>query len=255
MSAAHGTTFTGLDAAPHRYRARGRSGLPGSGVKTPLAIAALCVVALALTWVVAALVPAGEFKDALALHDFTMLGHTRASVLANGVLNVLQPSLFVFWALAVVAVALARKQWRVALAAALVMALTPTTAELLKPLTAHPHVRIGAVTVGAASWPSGHSSAALALALCAVLVAPARWRPFVAAFGAGFAVIVGCSLLILAWHMPSDVLGGYLLAALWTALAVAGLRAAERRWPSARSVSRSGAGGATLGTMPARVPE
>jgi len=38
--------------------------------------------------------------------------------------------------------------------------------------------------------------------------------------------------LILAWHMPSDVLGGYLVAALWTALAVAALRAADRRWPA-----------------------
>ena len=46
-----------------------------------------------------------------------------------------------------------------------------------------------------------------------------------------FAVAVGCALLILAWHMPSDVLGGYLVAALWTALAVAALRAADRRWP------------------------
>ncbi len=34
---------------------------------------------------------------------------------------------------------------------------------------------------------------------------------------------VGVALLILAWHMPSDVLGGYLLGALWIALAVAGL--------------------------------
>ena len=37
------------------------------------------------------------------------------------------------------------------------------------------------------------------------------------------AVAVGCSLLILAWHMPSDVLGGYLLAALCVSLAVAAM--------------------------------
>jgi membrane-associated phospholipid phosphatase len=59
-------------------------------------------------------------------------------------------------------------------------------------------------------------------------------RPVVAIVGAAFAIAVGCALLILAAHMPSDVLGGYLVAILWTALAVAGLRAAERRWPSGR---------------------
>jgi membrane-associated phospholipid phosphatase len=36
---------------------------------------------------------------------------------------------------------------------------------------------------------------------------------------------------MLAWHMPSDVLGGYLVATFWTALAVAAVRAADRRWP------------------------
>jgi membrane-associated phospholipid phosphatase len=36
---------------------------------------------------------------------------------------------------------------------------------------------------------------------------------------------------MLAWHMPSDVLGGYLVASLWMALAVAALRGADRRWP------------------------
>jgi membrane-associated phospholipid phosphatase len=45
--------------------------------------------------------------------------------------------------------------------------------------------------------------------------------------GALLVAAVGCALLILAWHMPSDVLGGYLLATLWAALAVAALRAGE----------------------------
>ena len=143
------------------------------------------------------------------------------------------------WGVALVAVALARERPRVALAVAAVMALAPLTAETLKPLLAHPHVPVGGVHIGAASWPSGHSTAALALALSAVLVAPAALRLLVATVGAVFALAVGCSLLILAWHMPSDVLGGYLVAAFWTALAVAALRAAERRWPTARALELS----------------
>jgi membrane-associated phospholipid phosphatase len=51
-----------------------------------------------------------------------------------------------------------------------------------------------------------------------------------------FSIAVGCYLLILSWHMPSDVLGGFLVATLWMALAVAVLRAAERRWPTGRSI-------------------
>src|SRR5262249_47609687 len=111
--------------------------------------------------------------------------------------------------------------------------LAPLTAETLKPLLAHPHVQIGFVHIGPASWPSGHSTAALALVISAVLVTAPRWRALVAVIGAVFAVVVGCALLIPAGHMPGAVPGGYLVATLWGALAVAGLRAADRLWPPA----------------------
>jgi membrane-associated phospholipid phosphatase len=63
----------------------------------------------------------------------------------------------------------------------------------------------------------------MALVLCALCVTPRRLRPLVAALGCAFAVAVGCSLLILAWNMPSDVLGGYLLATLCVSLTVAAM--------------------------------
>ena len=101
----------------------------------------------------------------------------------------------------------------------------------------------GATYISAASWPSGHATAALALVLCAVLVAPAACARSWRGLGVAFAAAVGCSLLILAWHMPSDVFGGYLVAALWMALAVAGLRAADGAGRRARSRRRSEARG------------
>ena len=198
-----------------------------------LGVAALCLVALAATWIVAELVPAAQVKDSAILNHFVLLGRPGVDSVANALLHVLDPLPFILWALVLVAVALVRRRPRVAVAVALVMSLAPLTAETLKPLLAHPHVQIGLAHIDAASWPSGHATAALALVLCAVLVAPARLRPLVTGVGLAFAAAVGCSLLILAWHMPSDVLGGYLVASLWIALAVAGLRATDRRRPSA----------------------
>ena len=200
----------------------------------PLRVAGLCALALALTWVVAALVPATHVKDAVALHDFTLLGRPRVDVLANAVLYLLDPLLYTLWGVLLVAFELRRGRPRIALALGLVLGLAPLSAEALKPLLAHSHARIGVSEITAASWPSGHATAAMALALCAILVAPRRLRPTVAALGATFAAAVGVSLLILAWHLPSDVLGGYLLGALWMALALAGLRAADARSRSTR---------------------
>jgi membrane-associated phospholipid phosphatase len=210
--------------------ASARSERPQAG--RPLGVAGLCLLALALIWVVAQLVPAAHLRDAVALRDFTLLSRPHVDAAANFLIRLLEPALFILWGAALVSVALARGRPRVAVAVAAVMGLAPFTAETLKPLLAHPHAQVGAAHIGPASWPSGHSTAALALVLCAVLVTPARLRPVVAAVGAVFAVAVGCSLLILAWHMPSDVLGGYVVATLWMALAVAALRLAERRWPS-----------------------
>jgi membrane-associated phospholipid phosphatase len=185
--------------------------------------------------VVAELVPAAQVRDAILLHRFTLISGPHVESAAKLVLHLLSPLPLAFWGIALVAYALGQGRRREALAVALVVALAPLSADLLKPLLAHPHANAGGVHINPASWPSGHATAALALALCAVLVAPARARVPVAIAGGAFALTVGCALLIRAWHMPSDVLGGYLMAALWTALAVAGLRAGERRWPRDRS--------------------
>jgi membrane-associated phospholipid phosphatase len=203
-----------------------------SNASGPLGVAGLCLLALALIWAVAQLVPAAQLRDALALRDFTLLSRPHVDAAANHLVALLDPTLYVLWGASLVAFALARHRPRVALAVVGVLSLAPFTSETLKPLLAHPHVQLGAVHIGPASWPSGHSTAALALVLCAVLVAPARLRPMVAVAGAVFALAVGVSLLILAWHMPSDVIGGYFVATLWGALAVAALRAGGRRWPS-----------------------
>ncbi len=180
----------------------------------------MCVVAMALTWTLAALVPAVHWRDAIVLNDFTKLGRPRVDTLASDLLHLLDPLLYTVWALLLVAVALLRGRLRVALAIAVVLPAAPGIAELLKPLLAHPHDSVGWQWVSAASWPSGHATAAMTLVLCALLVTPHGLRPLVAALGCAFAVAVGCSLLILAWHMPSDVLGGYLLAALCVSLTI-----------------------------------
>jgi membrane-associated phospholipid phosphatase len=217
---------------------------PRAGLASPpsaagaLCLAGLCVLALALTWAVAALVPATHVKDAVALYDFTLLGSPRVDDLANALLDLLDPALYILWGALLIAVALWRRRPRVALAVGLVLGLAPLTAETLKPLLAHPHALVGGSWVTAASWPSGHATAATALALCAVLVAPQGLRPTVAVLGAIFAASVGFSLLLLAWHLPSDVVGGYLVGTLWMALAVAGLRTAEARSSSRRLGSR-----------------
>jgi len=209
------------------------SSAPGSPLRA-LALAGALVLALGAVWALAALVPAIHYRDALALNEFTSLDTARSEPALKFLLHLLDPSLFILWGIALIAVALAGERPRSALAVAAVLTLAPLSAEQLKPLLAHQHDSVGYVTINAASWPSGHATAAAALALCAVLVAPRRLRPLVALLAAAYVIAASVALLVLAWHMPSDVLGGILVASLWMALAVAALRASERAFPPRR---------------------
>ena len=74
-----------------------------------------------------------------------------------------------------------------------------------------------------------------------MLVAPPLLRTYAAGAGALGVLAVAYSILVLGSHHPTDVVGGMLMAAAWTAAGVAGLDAAERRWPSGRPAPGFGA--------------
>jgi membrane-associated phospholipid phosphatase len=182
-----------------------------------------------LVWLLVNLVPAIHRADAVVLRAFIKLNRPRVDSPARSLTALFEPVPFIVWGVALVAIALSRRRPWIALAISAVMGLAPLTTEILKPLVAHSHARAGAVEIPPASWPSGHATAALALVLCAVLVTPHRFRQTVAAIGALLALAVGGAQLILARHMPSDIVGGYFVAALWTSLAVALLRVGKLR--------------------------
>ena len=196
-----------------------------------MGLAALCMIGLALTWVVAALVPALQARDAIALDGFTHV--SLSGGLAYHVAELASPAICLVLGALMTSVALLRGRRRDAVAVPIVLLGSALTTQLLKPLLAHPNgaAPLGVHGIPAATWPSGHATAAMALALCAVLVAPERLRLLSAALGAGFASAVGLSLLILARHLPSDVIGGYIVAALWVSLTLTARQQANRRWP------------------------
>jgi len=202
----------------------------------PLLLAAVAAVLLAVTGVLAKLVPVTKQGDARTLHGFVTLDHPHVRPLLDHIAHLADPGPYALCGLALALVALLRGRWRVALAIPVVFVATGATTESLKHLLAGPRVEewLGHAQIGAASWPSGHSTAAMTMALCAVLAAPPRLRPTVAALGGLFAVAVAYAILTLGWHFPSDVFGGYLVAGTYVLLAVALVAASEQRWPTRR---------------------
>jgi membrane-associated phospholipid phosphatase len=220
----------------------------------PLLAAFACLLGLIAVGVIALLVPAGHERDAAMLHGFLALDrpsvHFEIKVMAH--LGDTLP--YACAGLLCIAVALARgRGWR-ALAAASLLAVTGATTQTLKHMLAQPRIEHWLPEqVAITSWPSGHSTAAMTLALCAVLVAPPTLRAAAAVLGAAFAVGVGYAVLVLGWHYPSDVLGGFLVAGVWTSLAVAVLHRVEAPEPARRPawepIAALGAGAAIVATV------
>jgi membrane-associated phospholipid phosphatase len=180
-------------------------------------------------WYVSHYTGAGKHADASILGGFVDLTRPRLDRVTNFIATLCSPSPYVYLAALPVLVALVRRRPRVAVMIAVVILCANETTELLKPLLAAPRDPGPFGLVYNSSWPSGHATAAMSLALCSIIAAPARWRPAVAAAMAAFAIAVSYSFLELAWHYPSDVLGGFLVAGTWTLFGVAGLSIFEAR--------------------------
>jgi membrane-associated phospholipid phosphatase len=199
----------------------------------PLIGALACLVGLVITGVLAYLSPVAAGSDSATLQGFVGLDRPRLTPFVSFVAHLADPVPYALIGLALIGVALARGRALLAVAIPVVMVMAGATTETLKPLLAHPRYAewLGDGQIAAAAWPSGHATAAMALALCGVLAAPSRLRPTAAAIGGAFAVGVSYAILVLGWHFPSDVIGGFFVAALWTLLAIAALNALEAGHP------------------------
>jgi membrane-associated phospholipid phosphatase len=149
----------------------------------------------------------------------------RAQSGANRLLRFISVGSLVAAVLALGALAwLWRRPWLIALPAAIV-AFSLLATELFK-LVIFQRPDLFPSTLSGNTYPSGHTTIATSLGLSAVLIAPTRWRGWVAAVAALFAAGVGILVVTADWHRPSDPLGSY---ALCLAIA-AGLVAALQRW-------------------------
>lgn len=202
--------------------------------------AAACVVLLAIVWFAAFHI--GFFRHAdqsIYLQFGDLQAHSRVESVAGWLVSLFDPNPYVYLVVAVLAVTLLRRRpWSACAVLAIVLGADVST-ELLKHVLTAPRAGSlfpgGRSPVGPGSWPSGHSTAVMALVLAAVIAAPARLRPAAAALGAVLAIAVAYSVLATGIHYPSDVLGGFLMAATWALATVAALLGTERWRPASRA--------------------
>jgi membrane-associated phospholipid phosphatase len=228
-----------------------------SGWRRPAQLAGLCWVFFAIVLAAAYWLPVARWADGWSVNGFLNLQRPWLDPIAHHVAQLADPGPFALWTALLAGVALYRRRPRLALAVIVLLGASNITAQTLKTLLAHErfHAFLGHAQIAKGSFPSGHATASMGLALAAILVSAPRWRPLVATVGALFALAVTESVMLLAWHFPSDIAAGFLVATSFALLAVAGLRAADERWPerSGREAAKRAIGGLDLRRVAATV--
>ena len=203
--------------------------------RTLLALAGACVLLFGLVLAGAYAWGPGSSVDHLGLSGFVSIDNRSVREVAWRLIDLGNPMQVILITGVLAALAVARGRPRVALVVIALVGLTSVSSQVLKELLAHGRysAELGWV-VGPDAFPSGHATAAMALALAGVFAAPRRARLPAAVVGSLLALGVGASAVVIGWHFPSDVLGGYLLATGWAFLLAALLHEADRRFPARR---------------------
>ena len=191
-------------------------------IKVPALASAACAAALVpLVLAAYAVAPVERLDTSLLLRVSAHAGPA-ATALAEIVTRLADPLPLLAMTVVVCGLGIAWGRRPEALAAGAVVVGANVTTQVLKVVLAHP--RQGQAGIWSTAFPSGHTTAAVSIAIALSLVAPPRLRPALALAGGGFAAMVAVSVVALEWHYPSDVLGGTLVAASWGFAAMAALR-------------------------------
>ena len=213
--------------------------------------AAACAVAFAVLMLFAYGSGEVRYVDSTAVQSFIGALGPSGDSLATRVVAMGDPLPVALLAGCLAGVALARGRVRLAVFVLALIGATSVGSQVLKQLLAFPRAD-GAVNIGDAAYPSGHTTAAMALAIGLLVVTPRRARPIAAVVGLALVLGMSYSLIAAGTHFPSDVLGAYLFAVGTALCLLAGLQVYESRFSAGagREAVRGGAARA-LGATPA----
>ena len=197
-------------------------------VRAPLAAACGCATALALLAACVFGVDAVQRIDSDLLNAVMAPSGDAAGAGVYAVGRLADPVAVALLLALACGIALLRRRPIDAAAAVAVVAGANLTTTLLKHLFEVSRIQPVFIThemLPAGIFPSGHATAAASIAIA--FVAPRTSLPLAAGLGVIYVAAVDTAVLILAWHYPSDILAGTLVAAGWGFAVLAAVRALQ----------------------------
>jgi membrane-associated phospholipid phosphatase len=185
-----------------------------------------CAVGLLWTWLLAFGTDAGVRLDQRIYIELAERRPAWGTQFALDATRLGDPAWFLVLVCIALAIPLVRRRWSAAAAGAVVIIGANLTTQLLQELTfGDRHVLL----MPRAYWPSGHATAMVSVAFALLLGVPGPLRPVAALAAVVAAAVMGWAVVVVASHLPSDVVAAVLVCGIWMSPAVGGLAAAADR--------------------------
>lgn len=205
-----------------------------SAARAPLAAALGCVVAFAVLAAAVFGSDAVQHVDSDLLNALMAPSSDEAGPVVKAIGHLANPPAVAALLALACAIALLRRRPLDAAAAAFVVAGASLSTALLKHLFEVTRIQpefVNHELLPTGIFPSGHATAAASIAIAFAFVVPRAALPAAAALEALYVLAVDVCILILAWHYPSDILAGTLVAAAWGFAALAAVRSLRSSEP------------------------
>ena len=166
----------------------------------------------------------GHSVDNIAYHGRKALAHPMVEY-GDRILDAVSKVTLVLGALVILVIGLIRRSLAVAVLAVMGYGSAVVGAEVLKHILPwHPLVPTDAslpIALQEGSYPSGHATIGVSLAVAFVLISAARWRLWLAMLSGFVSASFATGVLFVGWHRPSDALGGIAWSGFCMSLAAA----------------------------------
>jgi membrane-associated phospholipid phosphatase len=200
--------------------------------RTMALVAVLAAIGVLVAYVFFIRTDFGRELDELAYEGRSVV-RPRATRATDRLLRTISNTSLAFVGCAYMVIALARRRVRLAAAVAVAIGGSVVSSEVLKDVLYRP-VTDQPTSIPFNSYPSGHATVGMALALGLVLVVAHHWRWLASVIAAVVAVIFGTGVLTTGWHRPSDAIGAFLVCLAWFSATTAVLVAWRGRGDPAR---------------------
>lgn len=198
-------------------------------VGAALALAFTSTIGVAVIAYLALHTTRGQDLDDRAMRIFSVNGDPTAVRPLLGILSDISIGSAGVALVAFAVLAVLRRGFTLAAAAAVLVAGANLTTQLLKHVVlSRPDLDNGTLN----SLPSGHTTLVFSLALAAMLVAPVRLRRIVSVVGAAVGTLTGVATVVAGWHRPADVVTSMLVTLAWGAAVIAVMALLGSRLPT-----------------------